>query len=62
MKSLSVARLAAGAAIAAVLASTTFARPAWTRAAVIVGQPVKVTTNGVTNIVTIIAGRPGPAG
>ena len=56
MKSMVVARLAAGAAIAALLASATFARPAWAPAAEIAGQPVKVTTNGVTNTVTLLPG------
>lgn len=56
MKSLSVARLTTGALIAAFPATATFARPAWTPAAEIVGQPVKVTTNGVTNVLTLVPG------
>jgi len=53
MKSAAVAQLAVGAAIAALLSSAALARPAWTPAAEILDQPVKVTTNGITNTLTL---------
>ena len=48
MKSWTLARGAAGIAIAATLSGTAFAQ-AWTPGAEVVGQPIQVTTNGVTN-------------
>ena len=44
-------------AIATTLPGTAFAQGAWTPASEIVGQPIQVTTNGVTNTVTL-----GPGG
>ena len=44
-------------AIATTLPGTAFAQGAWIPASEIVGQPVQVTTNGVTNTVTL-----GPGG
>jgi hypothetical protein len=43
-------------AIATTLPGTAFAQGAWTPASEIVGQPIQVTTNGVTNTVTLDPG------
>lgn len=56
MNRLSVARMTIGAALAAALPSAALAQPAWTPGSEIVGEPVQVTTNGVTNIVTLSPG------
>lgn len=53
MKILSVARLAMGAAIAVLLSSAALGQPAWTPASEILNQPVRVTTNGVSNTLTL---------
>jgi hypothetical protein len=55
MKSSSVARLAAGLTVIASLPGTAFAQ-AYIPASEIVGLPVRVTTNGVTNTVILNAG------
>lgn len=49
------ARWAAGLAIAS-LSSTAFAQAAWTPGSEVLGQPIQVTTNGVTNTVTLSPG------
>jgi len=56
MKSLLVARATVGIIIAGALSASALAQPAWAPASEIVGQPVQVTTNGVTNTVTLISG------
>lgn len=56
MKSVSVPRMAAGMIIGAALPAAAFAQPTWTPAAEIVGQPVQVTTNGVTDTVVLNPG------
>jgi len=48
------ARLTAGLIASATLSGTAFAQ--WTPASEVVGQPVQVTTNGVTNTVTLSPG------
>lgn len=45
-----------GVAISLMLPAMAHAQGAWTPGAEIVGQPVQVTTNGVTNIVTLSPG------
>ena len=40
-----------GSILAGVLPSAAMAQPAWTPGAEVIGQPIKVTTNGVTNTV-----------
>lgn len=56
MKSLLVARVTVGMAAAAGLSAAALAQPAWTPGAEIVGQPVQVTTNGVTDTVALSPG------
>lgn len=55
MKGRFLLRTAAGVAFAAALPGTAFAQE-WTPGAEIVGQPVQVTTNGVTNTLYFDAG------
>lgn len=40
----------------AMLSSAAFAQAAWTPGAEVVGQPIQVTTNGITNTVTLSPG------
>jgi hypothetical protein len=56
MKIRFVARLVVGLTVAAALPASAFAQAAWTPGAEIVGQPVQVTTNGTTNMVTLSPG------
>jgi len=49
------ARLTAALAVAS-LSGTALAQSAWTPGAEVVGQPIQVTTNGVTNTVTLNPG------
>jgi len=56
MNSLSVARVPVAIAAAAALPAAAFAQPAWTPASEIVGQPVQVTTNGVTDTISLSPG------
>jgi hypothetical protein len=56
MKSLLVARVTVGMAAAAGFSAAAFAQAAWTPGAEIVGQPVQVTTNGVTDTVALSPG------
>jgi hypothetical protein len=56
MKNLFVARAAAAITIAAAAPGIAFAQGAWTPGSEIVGQPITVTTNGVTNTVYFDAG------
>jgi hypothetical protein len=56
MKNRFVARAAAAIAIAAVAPGIAFAQGAWTPGSEIVGQPIQVTTNGVTNTIYFDAG------
>ena len=55
MKSLLVARVTVG-MVAAGISAAALAQPAWTPGAEIVGQPVQVTTNGVTDTVALSPG------
>ena len=55
MKSSSVVKIAAGWAVLA-LPGTALAQAGWTPGSEIVGQPIQVTTNGVTNTVTLAPG------
>jgi hypothetical protein len=55
MKSRFVARTLVGLTVLAALPGTAFAQ-AWTPGSEIVGQPIQVTTNGVTNTVTLVPG------
>lgn len=55
MKSSFVLKVAAGLAVVA-LPSGAFAQAGWTPGSEIVGQPIQVTTNGVTNTVTLTPG------
>jgi hypothetical protein len=55
MKSRFVARTLVGLTLLAALPGTAFAQ-AWTPGSEIVGQPISVTTNGVTNTVTLVPG------
>jgi hypothetical protein len=55
MKSRFVARTLVGLTVLAALPGTAFAQ-AWTPGSEIVGQPISVTTNGVTNTVTLVPG------
>jgi len=50
------ARVAAGSVIVGLLPTAGFAQAAWTPASEVVGQPIQVTTNGVTNTVTLSPG------
>ena len=54
MKSSFVARLAIGMVIATVLPGAAFAQ-GWTPGAEIIGQPIQVTTNGITNTIYLDA-------
>jgi hypothetical protein len=54
MKSWIVA--SAGFGLAAALPAAAFAQPAWTPGSEITGQPIQVTTNGVTDTVTLTPG------
>ena len=56
MRSSIVGRVAVGMTILAALPGTALAQPAWTPGSEIVGQPVQVTTNGVTDTVTLSPG------
>lgn len=56
MKSSLLRRAAAAFASIAVLPSAALAQMAWTPGSEIVGQPIQVTTNGVTNTVYLDAG------
>jgi hypothetical protein len=56
MKNLLVARGAVAATLAAALGGTALAQGAWTPGAEVVGQPVQVTTNGITDTVTLSPG------
>jgi hypothetical protein len=56
MNSLSIARLMVGATLLPAIPATAFAQPAWTPASEIVGQPVQVTTNGVTDTLILSPG------
>ena len=58
MTSSFAARLAAGLSIASMSAAA-FGQAAWTPGAEIIGQPIQVTTNGVTN--TVILNQGGQA-
>ena len=55
MKSFLIARVIGG-TLAAAIAGAAVAQPAWTPASEIVGQPVQVTTNGVTDTVILNPG------
>ena len=50
------ALIAAGSVIVGLLPTAGFAQAAWTPASEVVGQPIQVTTNGVTNTVTLSPG------
>ena len=56
MRSSSVARMLAGLTAAALLPAAAMAQVGWTPATEIIGQPVQVTTNGVTNTVFLDPG------
>jgi hypothetical protein len=56
MNSRIAARVAAGLALVALLPGTALAQAAWTPGSELVGQPIQVTTNGVTNTVTLSPG------
>ena len=49
-------RAAAGLGAAVALPGAAFAQAAWTPGSEVVGQPIQVTTNGVTNTVTLSPG------
>jgi hypothetical protein len=55
MKMSSIPVIAVGLATAA-LPAASFAQAAWTPGSEVVGQPIQVTTNGVTNTVTLSPG------
>jgi hypothetical protein len=55
MKSFLV-RVGVGSVVAAVLPAAAMAQPAWSPGAEVVGQPIQVTTNGVTNTVYLDPG------
>ena len=55
MKMSSIPVIAVGLATAG-LPSASFAQAAWTPGSEVVGQPIQVTTNGVTNTVTLSPG------
>jgi hypothetical protein len=55
MKSSFILKVAAGLGVVA-LPSGAFAQAGWTPGSEIVGQPIQVTTNGVTNTVTLTPG------
>ena len=56
MKSWFAARLIFGLTMVTALSGAAFAQAAWTPGAEVVGQPIQVTTNGVTNTVTLSPG------
>jgi hypothetical protein len=56
MKSWLVVRAAVGLTVMAVLPGTALAQAAWAPGSELVGQPIQVTTNGVTNTVTLSPG------
>lgn len=56
MKSCFWVRTAVGVAVGAILPAAAFAQAAWTPASEVVGQPIQVTTNGVTNTVYLDPG------
>jgi len=56
MKSGFVVRAAIGLIAAAAVPGATFAQTAWTPGAEVIGQPIQVTTNGVTNTVYLDQG------
>jgi hypothetical protein len=56
MKSWYIARTAIGITVAIALPGVAFAQAAWTPGAEVVGQPIQVTTNGTTNMVTLSPG------
>jgi hypothetical protein len=56
MKSWFPARFAVGLAVVAAVPGTAFAQAGWTPGSELVGQPIQVTTNGVTNTVTLSPG------
>jgi hypothetical protein len=56
MKSWFAARLAFGLTMVTALSGAAYAQAAWTPGAEVVGQPIQVTTNGVTNTVTLSPG------
>jgi hypothetical protein len=56
MNSCIAARVATGFALAVALPGMALAQGAWNPGSEIVGQPIQVTTNGVTNIVTLSPG------
>ena len=51
MKSFFLARVAFGLTAVALLPAAAFAQVGWSPGAEVIGQPIQVTTNGVTNIV-----------
>jgi hypothetical protein len=51
-----VVRVAMGSMIAVAVPGVAFAQPAWTPGSEVVGQPIQVTTNGVTNTVYLDQG------
>jgi hypothetical protein len=56
MKSSYMVRVAVGLTVATTLPAAALAQAGWTPAAEIIGQPVQVTTNGVTNTVYLDPG------
>lgn len=56
MKSCFVVRAAIGVIVAGMLPAAAFAQAGWTPASEVVGQPIQVTTNGVTNTVYLDPG------
>jgi len=56
MKSCILGRTAVALIMAGTLPAVAFAQPAWTPGAEIVGQPIQVTTNGITNTVYLDPG------
>ena len=56
MNSRIAARVATGLVLAAGLPGMAFAQPVWTPGSEVIGQPIQVTTNGVTNTVTLSPG------
>ena len=56
MKSCFLARAAIGLAVAAMFPAAAMAQASWTPGAEVVGQPIQVTTNGMTNTVYLDPG------
>ena len=56
MKSCLLVRSGLGMAVAFMLPAAAFAQAAWTPGAEVIGQPIQVTTNGVTNTVYLDPG------